>query len=440
MVARRQRQPVVVANGVDDADLGVQVEVANKLLDDGDLLRVLPPEPGDLRAHDVQQLETNGGDAPKVLRPLRRLEAFGRARRLDPRCEPGRVQLLRAGREQDVDPFGFRMGGVTLGITRIRLEIGALRELRRVDEQRGDQHVAFGSRGPEERAVPCVQRTHRRHEPHDSVPREIEVGDRADDLHERVTSTSASYAGSNPEPRSASRWRSTVSQSPRAIGPVSSKPFSIVRSQQWHERLGRDAGGLEEPGRGAIQRDEEVRGDRRACVVERSVVVGEREAAQAERLARARSPGRRASSSLAGHRSPGAVELLGAARADERLQRVHREAAHVRVERGERVPPETWAIHGPGSIDRATSPIARSGTQRSRSSPLSRTSMPRSRSRAAIAEPARPAPMTVTVLNMWRSSSLRIPGTDSLADSVRPGREDGPLLGSVTCRFTTTSA
>ena len=104
--------------------------------------------------------------------------------------------------------------------------------------------------------------------------------------------------------------------------------------QQRHERLGRRPGGLEEPRGDAIQRDEEVRSDRSAGVIERSVLVGEQERAQVEGL---REPGcpRAGLVVLTGQRRPGSVELFGAARADERLERMNRETADVGVERGE---------------------------------------------------------------------------------------------------------
>src|SRR5207253_3723241 len=71
------------------------------------------------------------------------------------------------------------------------------------------------------------------------------------------------------------------------------------------------------------------------------------------------------------------------------------------------VAPETCAIHGPGSIVRATSAIVVSGTQsRTRSAFSTPTATPRSSSRAETADPTRPAPMTLTVSNTSSSSSV----------------------------------
>ena len=85
----------------------------------------------------------------------------------------------------------------------------------------------------------------------------------------RSASASARYSGSSSgrSARIASRCRSTVSQSPRSIGPVSSKSFSIVRAHQRVERLGRRARRLEQRSGCAAQGDEVVRRDCRAGVV-----------------------------------------------------------------------------------------------------------------------------------------------------------------------------
>ena len=141
------------------------------------------------------------------------------------------------------------------------------------------------------------------------------------------------------EPGAAQRLAVALDRLPVAAGdrPRQLEPVLDRALHQRHERLGGSAGRLEEPGGDAVQRDEEVRRDRRAGVVER---------ARSSASGNGRRPSVSASQSarvarfvvLAGHRAPGAVELLRAAREDEGLQRMHREAANVRVERGERRP------------------------------------------------------------------------------------------------------
>ena len=84
-----------------------------------------------------------------------------------------------------------------------------------------------------------------------------------------------------------------------------------------------------------MQRDEVVGGDRSACVIERTCVVGELEGLQPEQL------GEREASvprlfRFGCDRREGAVELFRAPRARERLQRVQAEAAGVRIQCRER--------------------------------------------------------------------------------------------------------
>ena len=133
------------------------------------------------------------------------------------------------------------------------------------------------------------------------------------------------------------------------------------------ERLGRRAGGLEERRCRGAKRDEVVRGQGGAGVVGAAARVVERERAEAERLGEPEADRPRLVR-LGGHRRPGAVELLGPARRGERLERVHPEAASCGSSAASGVAPLTCATQGPGAIARATSAIARSGTQRRTSS------------------------------------------------------------------------
>ena len=84
-----------------------------------------------------------------------------------------------------------------------------------------------------------------------------------------------------------------------------------------------------------MERDQVVRGDCGARVVERPRLVRELERSQAEHLGDLETE-RAPLVGLRGDRGPGAVELFRPSRARERLQRVQRKPPRVRIQRGER--------------------------------------------------------------------------------------------------------
>ena len=199
-----------------------------------------------------------------------------------------------------------------------------------------------------------VERAHRRHEPDRPGTGKLpaHVWDCPQGLHFAVASASTSYRGSSSglAARIARRCASTVSQSPRSMGPVSSKPLSIVLRISGTSTFGRRTRGAKELGRHRMQRDEVVRCDRGACVVERTGIVGELERLQAEGLRQPVPRGPRLFPFRSDSR-PGSVELLGSSRTRERLERVHREAASMRIEcrqrRGSGDVRDPWAFLEP---------------------------------------------------------------------------------------------
>ena len=84
---------------------------------------------------------------------------------LDGGREARRVDLLDPRSEQHVRAGAFGQLGVAQLVARVALEVGALVELRGVDEQRHDHHVALLACPADQREVALVQRAHRRHEP-----------------------------------------------------------------------------------------------------------------------------------------------------------------------------------------------------------------------------------------------------------------------------------
>ena len=97
------------------------------------------------------------------------------------------------------------------------------------------------------------------------------------------------------------------------------------------ERLRRRSGGPEELGRDFVQSYEVIRGDCCACVVQRACVVRQLEGPQAQCFGEPEAGAPRFLR-LARDGGPGAVELLGAARARERLERMEPEPSLVRFE------------------------------------------------------------------------------------------------------------
>ena len=154
---------------------------------------------------------------------------------VDPGREAGRIHLVDASartRRRRLRPRRARGRAPRRADTRRGRR---LVELRRVDEQRHDDDVPFsGARRAEERDVAVVERAHRRDEPTVVRAARLQLGDRADDLHgdrqpSRRRASRRAARARDARRGSPARCASTVAQSPRAIGPVSSKPFSIVR-------------------------------------------------------------------------------------------------------------------------------------------------------------------------------------------------------------------
>jgi hypothetical protein len=187
-VARRQREAVRIANGRQHAELDLEREVADQRADHLGLLRILLPEVRAAGAHDREELEHDRRHAAEVTGPEPPFEDRAELGDVDPGLEAGRVHLIGARCEDDVDAFLLRELEVALLVARVAGEVAALGELSRVDEQAHDDGLVLGPRGPEEREVAAVQRTHGRHEPDRPGARRLEnrpdVLDRPRDVHE----------------------------------------------------------------------------------------------------------------------------------------------------------------------------------------------------------------------------------------------------------------
>ena len=180
-VARREREPVGVADGRHDLERELEVQVGDHPAEHLDLLRVLLPEEHDVRPDDGEQLEADRRHGAEVARAVLALEHCAELGDLDPGLVPGRVELGSRGREDDVHT-GVA-GGLQVArlVPRVAVEVGGVAELRRVHEEAHHHRLAGRPRLLEERPMAVVERAHRRHEPDAAVAASGEGGARVVD-------------------------------------------------------------------------------------------------------------------------------------------------------------------------------------------------------------------------------------------------------------------
>ena len=112
---------------------------------------------------------------------------------LDPGLKAGRVELVHLGREEDVDAGLLGDSGVALLVARVRGEVFVRPELRRIDEEAGDEKVVLGPGRTEEREMAIVEGAHGGDQADGSVARlRAQVRDRPYELHDRVASARTS--------------------------------------------------------------------------------------------------------------------------------------------------------------------------------------------------------------------------------------------------------
>ena len=132
-----------------------------------------------------EQLGDDGRDPREVLGPRRALEAAARAVHRDGRGEPGRVDLVGAGGEEERDAALARQGEVALLVAGIARQVLAGRELGRVDEERHHDGVAVARGEVDEGEVTLVERPHRGDEC-DASPVGAQGGDGAAQIDDRA--------------------------------------------------------------------------------------------------------------------------------------------------------------------------------------------------------------------------------------------------------------
>jgi hypothetical protein len=110
---------------------------------------------------------------------------------VDPGLEARRVDLLERRHVEDVHACVLGQRCVALLAARVSVEVFALRELRRVDEQAHDDDVVLGAGRPKQREMSFMEGAHRRHEPEGAFPA-WKICARADGLHRAVASAKTS--------------------------------------------------------------------------------------------------------------------------------------------------------------------------------------------------------------------------------------------------------
>ena len=200
--------------------------------------------------------------------------------------------------------------GVALGVARVGVEVGRVVELGRVHEQRHHDEVAVLARAAHQRQVTVVERAHRRDEPDPAAGApgleqlRAQLGDGADRVHAGWTSRSrvgcecSGRVDQRVEQRQqvgrhlldrgalafdgglvAPRHRSGQ----RPLGPEP-RPVLDRGAHQRHELRALDPGRAGDPLGRRLERDQEVRRDRRRRVVRGAVSLGDLDRAHAERV------------------------------------------------------------------------------------------------------------------------------------------------------------
>src|SRR5207247_8732823 len=114
------------------------------------------------------------------------LEAGTQLFDLDPGLEAGRVELVCAWCEENVDADLLGEPCVAFLVARVAREILVRPELGRIDEEAGDDDIVLCASCPEEGEVAVVEGAHRGDEPEGSGRFSgTELCDRSNELHER---------------------------------------------------------------------------------------------------------------------------------------------------------------------------------------------------------------------------------------------------------------
>ena len=169
-VARGQGEAVDVALDRDRPYFDRHVQIGGHRADQSELLRVLLPEEGDVRANEVEHLVDDLEHAREMRGASLSLEDCGHRPGIDTDKGVARIDVLGLGSVNGLDADRLEKGQIGLKVARVGFVVFARPELQGVDEDRDDHIVRRLLRGPNERKVPFVKRAHR----HDKRTRAVE--------------------------------------------------------------------------------------------------------------------------------------------------------------------------------------------------------------------------------------------------------------------------
>src|SRR5438128_3501053 len=159
-VARAERQAIGLANRGADAYLQRQVEIADQLLNDPGLLKILLTEIGHVRLHDVEELANDRRHPTKVARPRRTAEHILQLVDLDVGMKIRGIHSLGRRREDQVDTLATTDVQIGLQGARVAAEVLPRTKLRGIDEDRHDDETALRTGGADQAGMAGMQRAH----------------------------------------------------------------------------------------------------------------------------------------------------------------------------------------------------------------------------------------------------------------------------------------
>ena len=166
-VTRAEREPIGFPYGRHGNDLNGQVQIGHHAPDGRELLRVLFPEIGAIRLHDVEQLEHHGRHSAEVAGAKLTAEVIGDAQHVHENQLGSGIHLLDGGREDHVHAAGGAELQVFGEWPGVQIVVFLLVELGGIHKDAHHHAIGLLARHLDQAAVPGVQCAHGGHESDD---------------------------------------------------------------------------------------------------------------------------------------------------------------------------------------------------------------------------------------------------------------------------------